>query len=117
MLKLEDFVSETLKQIISGVKAAQSHAEDNGAHINPTNLRFRAAQGQIKMWDHDTGAIAQEVDFDVAVTTTEGTQTKGGVGIFVGPVGLGTQGQSDANNQSVSRIKFSVPILLPGYKT
>jgi hypothetical protein len=35
------------------------------------------------------------------------------VGIFVGPVVLGSQGRSDAGRSSISRIKFSVPILLP----
>ena len=53
------------------------------------------------------------IEFDVAVTTTEGTETKGGIGVFVVAVGLGSQGKSDATNSSSSRIKFSVPIFLP----
>lgn len=53
------------------------------------------------------------VDFDVAVTTVESEQSKGGAGIFVAGLGLGGQIRSDAQNTVVSRIKFSVPIALP----
>ena len=35
MVKLEDFVSETLKQIVNGVRTAQDYAMENGASINP----------------------------------------------------------------------------------
>lgn len=113
MIQLEDFVSETLKQIVNGVKAAQACSGKNGASINPSTLDFRTDQGEVRLYDRTSGRIAQEIDFDIAVTTTEGTKTKGGIGIFVGPVGVGSQGQSDAMNSSMSRIKFKVPLLLP----
>jgi len=112
-MELRDFVAETLRQIIDGIKAAQEYSSDKGAKVNPKKLYFRTDQGSVKLQDRSTGALVQEIDFDVAVTTTEGTQTKGGIGVFVGPIGLGSQGQSNVNNQSVSRIKFSVPLLLP----
>jgi hypothetical protein len=98
-MKLGDFVSETLKELINGVKTAQKHALSKGARINPHTVVNRENQ--------------QTVEFDVAVTTTEGTQTKSGIGVFVGPVGLGSQGQSDSANSSVSRIRFSIKIILP----
>jgi hypothetical protein len=53
------------------------------------------------------------VEFDVAVTTTENTGTKGGIGVFVGAVGFGSQGHSDAGKTQLSRLKLSVPTLLP----
>jgi hypothetical protein len=112
MVRLEDFVSETLKQIINGVKSAQEYSGKLDASINPPRLTFRTDQGEIRLVDPETRRIAQEIDFDIAVTTTEGT-TKGGIGIFVGPLAVGSQGQSDATNSSMSRIKFKVPILLP----
>ena len=36
-MELKEFVSETLKEIISGVKNAQAFAQENGACINPNN--------------------------------------------------------------------------------
>ncbi len=59
----------------------------------------------------------QLVDFDVALTVKEGTETKGGIGIFVGAFGVGSQGQSSAENASLSRVKFVVPITLPSLKS
>jgi len=57
--------------------------------------------------------LLSNVEFDVAVTAEKSEGTKGGIGVFVGSIGLGAQGKSDLKNQSVSRIKFSAPISLP----
>jgi hypothetical protein len=57
--------------------------------------------------------IGQVVNFDVSVVVTETDQVKVGVGIFAGPVGVGSQGHMDYKYSSVSRIKFSVPVFLP----
>jgi small neutral amino acid transporter SnatA (MarC family) len=53
------------------------------------------------------------VKFDVAVTVGEGTGTKGGIAVFVGAIGLGSQGESKTSQSSVSSIQFEVPISLP----
>ena len=55
----------------------------------------------------------QAVKFDVAVTATEGTGTKGGIGVVAGVFALGSQEQSSAEVSAVSRLKFAVPIALP----
>jgi hypothetical protein len=111
-MKLEDFVSETLRQIISGVKQAQAFAKDQGGQVVPPNMVFRTSEG-VQLFDSRDGTPIEQIQFDVAVTTTEGTSTKGGIGVFVGPLGLGSAGQSNASNQSLSRISFSVPIIFP----
>lgn len=111
-MKLKDFVAETLKEIVDGVVEAQEHYKEKGGSVNSSRLAYRTSHGT-QLWDESTGQPAQMVDFDVAVTTTEGSETKGGIGVFVGSVGLGSQGKSDASNSSCSRIKFSVSVLLP----
>lgn len=108
-MKLQDFVSETLKQIINGVKEAQEGAEKAGAIISPdSHLTY-----ENKKYLFCSGRLVEHVEFDVAVTTSKGKETKGGLGIFVAGIGLGTQGKSDASSISVSRIKFSLPLVLP----
>jgi hypothetical protein len=111
-MKLEDFVTETIKQIINGVKVAQEYAVGVQAKVNP---RFRAfGDKSIAKWvDSDQGLAVQEIEFDVAISAVEGTETKGGIGIFIGPVGLGSQGKSEASSSAVNRIKFSIPLVLP----
>ena len=98
-MELKDFINETLKQIISGVKSAQESAIELGAKINPRG-----------------GSVVEmrNVHFDVAVGTSRGTETKGGSGVFVvHPESAGSQDQSDAAANSMSRVKFSVPVKLP----
>ena len=111
-MELQDFVTETLKQIITGVKEATVHAKESGAELNPTNLTWSG--GDTRIITHiSNGAIVQNIEFDIAVTTTDSSKSKGGVGVFVGAVGIGTSAQSQEENTSLSRIKFSVPLSLP----
>ena len=97
-MRLQEFVSETLREIITGVREAQEYAKDNNVTIN-------AGPG--------IGAPIKEVEFDVAVTSTEGSEAHAGTGIFVAGLGLGAKGKLDSSNSSVTRIKFSVPVCFP----
>ena len=115
MMELEDFIKKSLVQIVSAVKTAQSEVEGSGGAINPTGLQFWPKQLTGEKFNSD-GNITQNVHFDVAVTAIEGKGTKGGIGVFVGAVGLGSQGESNVSTQAASRIKFTVPVLLPGHK-
>ena len=108
-MELKDFISETLKQIIEGVASAQEFGATRGALVNPKGLKSSKAE----YLDEATGEAASLIAFDVAVTTVEGQGTKGGVGVFIAPFTLGSQGQSDSSTSTVSRVKFSIPAHLP----
>ncbi len=112
LMELEDFVSESLKQIIDGVRTTPGRVAENGAKINPREVQF-ATQKYAGVWDKGSQALIQRIKYDVAVTSSEGTKKKGGIGVFFGTVGLGTGGESGVESNSASRIKFSVPIVLP----
>lgn len=53
------------------------------------------------------------IKFDVAVTVAEGSETKGGAGLAVEPVDLGSTGQSTNQNSAINRIQFDIPISYP----
>lgn len=111
-MDLKEFVSQTLMQIAAGVKNAQADVTSLGGEINPhinTSIAELGKQGFL--WAG--GRLAQVVQFDVALTVAEGAGTKGGIGVFVGAVSLGSAGESKSENTSVSRVKFSVPLVLP----
>lgn len=112
-MNLQDFVTETLREIITGVKEAQADPELKQAEINPRLIGGTADLGKHGLAISQGGRAAQFIEFDVALTVVEGTGTKGGIGVFAGPIALGSQGQSGSENTSVSRIKFKVPITLP----
>jgi hypothetical protein len=112
-MELNDFVSQTLTQIVEGVKDAQVKLSDSGVEINPHLNSSHSEMGKQGMLWTSSATAAQIVKFDVALTVTEGTGTKGGIGVFAGAVNLGSSGQSQSENSSVSRIQFSVPMTLP----
>lgn len=111
-MDLREFVSDTIFQIIAGVKEAQEKASELGGDVNP-----RLSSGSDHAAKHGflrtTGGLAQIVQFDVALTIKEGSGTKGGIGVFAGAVNLGSSGQSSNESSSVSRVQFSVPLSLP----
>lgn len=111
-MDLKDFVAETLTQIVEGVTQAQSALESKGATINPVIWTDVSKMGVVAL-DGTQGRVAQMVQFDVALTVTEGTGTKGGIGIFSGAINVGSSGQSKNENVSVSRVQFRVPLALP----
>ena len=102
-MELEDFVAETIRQVVRGVKKAQGQVRDDGGIVNPASVK-ELRQGTIK---------TTEIKFDIAVTATKGTKTKGGIGVFFGGVGLGAQGGSEQSSANMNRIGFSVPVQLP----
>jgi len=106
-LELDEFVSQVLRQIVKGVKTAQDEVAGQGGKVNP------AMDSGAGAWDRETGTPIQEVRFDVAVSAAEGTKTKGGVGVVIATFALGSHGQSEASHSALSRITFSVPLLLP----
>jgi hypothetical protein len=110
-MNLREFLAETEVQIVEGVKDAQSRTTEHGASVNP---RIFATKDSEKYGVFvATGKAAQMVQFDVALTTTEGTGTKGGIGVFTGVINRGSSGQSQSESSSISRVKFSVPLTLP----
>jgi hypothetical protein len=112
VMDLKEFVAETLTQIIDGVKEAQRRTEAvEGTSVNP----HLSAPPELARYGilNAGGNVAQVIQFDVALTAMEGTGTKGGIGVVAGVFNLGSAGQSQTENSSVSRVKFSVPLALP----
>ena len=92
-MELKDFVSETLKQLIDGVKEAQPYAIESGGAINPKGLQY--LEGSSGVVQHkETTRIGQEIEFDLEVTVIEEKGRKEGAGVFVLGIGLGTQKKS-----------------------
>ena len=101
-MELKDFIARTLTEIAEGVRAAQEATKDLDARINPfrgvTNRRSRTI---IK------------VDFDVAISESEGSATDGRIGVLAGIVGAASSGKSNRDMNAATKIQFSVPMILP----
>jgi hypothetical protein len=118
-MNLQQFISETLVQIAKGDEEANVQLKDSKAKINPRGIvtgghSDSAVYGFLAEESPDKfQKVVESIDFDVAVYAAEGTETKGGIGIMVGTIGLGSHGKSESGKSSESRIKFRVPMVLP----
>ena len=99
-MRLEDFVSETLAEIIKGVANAQGVAIEHKAQVNP----YLGSSSRIQL-----------IEFDVEVSTSEQTASGAKLGVFVGPVAAGLKGSSESTTGSVGRIKCKVPLAMPSH--
>jgi len=112
-MELKDFVSETLKQVMEGVKMAQEKAAEVGGTVNPQGFLFSGKSVPVnRMGD----LVGQVINFDIVVSTHDMDKAKGGVGIFVGEIGIGVRGEAESQSTAVNRIQFSVPVYLPTQK-
>lgn len=107
-MELRDFISESLKAIIGGVKDAQSFARENDSCINPNQFGVLESPKHILDMGDGTVSIVQPVSFDICVTNTKKKSGRGGIEVLSG----GIENATDTAN----RIKFSVTVSLPRMK-
>jgi hypothetical protein len=118
-MDLRTFIAETLVQIADGINDANAKLTKVGAVANPANVEPSTQQDAniygviVPPKDNVLYRVVQAVNIDVAVVAADDRSTKGGIGIVVGAVALGTQGAAAVNNSSQSRVQFSVPMALP----
>jgi len=112
-MRLDQFISETFRQIIDGVRDAQKYAAQHGAAVNPAGTRrtITCSTGELTHSEHAPRPDA--VEFNVAVAEDKAQKTKGGLGVFLGPVALGTHGESGRATNSITTIRFSIPYSPP----
>lgn len=112
-MDLKDFVKATLVNIASGVKEAQEAVREAGGIVNPASRVHKAAD-QSHFSNVEGGANVFLIDFDVAVTVAESTNTGAGAKLAVATfLQLGVEGASDNAKSATHRIKFKVPLALP----
>lgn len=101
---LRTFVKQALTEMILGVADAQEAVKDTTARLNPAEI----IGGPRRAF---TGARrpVQDVEFDVAVTATEGGGMNAGIRVLALQIGANDKSQTSI----ASRIKFSVPIVFP----
>lgn len=106
-MELNLFISETLKEIIKGVKDAQPFAKENGAIINPTNFGI-VKPNAIMNKDNEEVTSVQRIDFSLSIEQSFSADGK----ISIGVLDLGNLG-GKYNNQKTNTVNFSVLVTLP----
>jgi hypothetical protein len=108
-MELKDFVKATIEQIVEGAALAQESIKSHGGIVNPTRMRFQKDGS----WNQYSHAMPQEVVFDVGLTSTDKSGSSEGIGVFLGSISLGKKNDSGAEQVAISRVRFTVPLVLP----
>lgn len=106
-MELNQFISETLKEIIKGVKDAQPFAKENGAIINPTTFGV-VSPTAIMNKDNEEMTSVQRVDFSLSLEQSFSANGK----ISIGVLDIGNVG-GKYNNLKTNTVNFSVLVTLP----
>ncbi len=62
-------------------------------------------------------AMPQDVVFDVGLTSTDKSGSSEGIGVFLGSVSLGKKNDVGTEDVAVTKVKFTVPLVLPPGKS
>lgn len=111
-MELKEFVKTAIQDITNAVSELQSELK-NGSIVSPS---MPSAIANSTVMDPDNGSINRKIsniDFDVALTVGDsGTiESCGKVGIQIFSAKIG--GENKSHTEDVSRITFSIPVVLP----
>lgn len=108
-MELKEFIKTAITDITEAVSELQSDLT-NGTIVNPSFTKSEV--GKSVLVDNEVRLI-ERLNFDVAVTASETSgfdgKAKAGINIFGAKLGAETSSKSE----NVSRLTFSIPILLP----
>lgn len=103
-MELDSFITKTINSIVKGVADSREFAKENGATVNPQNKSGVTG---------DAKKTITNLEFDVAITSSIETENGINGGISVFNVSVGGKSSDKGLEQSLSRIKFAVSIILP----
>lgn len=109
-MELKDYISETISNVILGIKDAQKKIEKSGGYINPVIQRY--GNNESKHLARGARTI-EEVEFEIVLKLEEAQGSGAKINVFSGLFGGSIKAQSQESNQSMNKIKFSVPIAYP----
>lgn len=101
--ELEDFVSDTILSIMRGVNTAATVVGAAGGNLGAVNP-FLEGRGPSE--------AIQNISFDVAVSAGVENSGRAGAGIKVLSVDFNAGGDTKKSDSRVSRISFSVPVIM-----
>ncbi len=113
-MEIKDFVRDTLVQIVSGINEANEMLAPLNSFVASSNMAGMSCMHTTK---NKIPHFVSNVDFDIAVTTMQAKESKDGAKFGISVVGvefgMGLGSEHKGENQTLSKIKFSLPLALP----
>lgn len=113
-MELKEFIKTALADITDAVSELQQELK-NGAIISPSMPSPIASSTVKDPQNYKIDRLISKIDFDVAITidSSDNTEVGGKVGIQVFSAKIG--GTNESHTENVSRMTFSIPVVLPTY--
>lgn len=111
-MQLDEFIKESLTQIMNGVIDAQKESVGKKYVINPYTRKKSDVIGNV-MFDFSL-KDKMSIDYEIILTNNTSNKNKGGIGVFLGGVGIGGQNDSTNENNNLTKVKFPIPVVFPG---
>lgn len=112
-MELKQFVKEVIFDITNAIEECQKDL-NNGAIISPTNI---STDSKDKIRTKEGDFSVSYIDFEVAVTAGDTTESESNIGggIRVWGVSLAGNNKEDSKqtNENISKVKFSIPVVYP----
>lgn len=120
-MQLKDFISSTIEQVARGVLDAAKALKDTDALVAPHPIDAQAASdnmyGQTNVEHKQLPAllprIVHKLEFDIAVTVEEESGKSGSAKLSVWSAGIGGDVSTAKKASNASRVRFSIPLVLP----
>lgn len=110
-MELKDFIKSTISQIIDSVSDLNEVYKDKDATINP--LSFVRIKDMQSVQTGSGERLLTNVEFDLTVSIDESKNTDGKVNVMSCVIGGGASKSHTEGNSSISRVRFSIPVVLP----
>lgn len=111
-MELKEFIKTAISDITGAVSELQNEL-DNGAIVSPSLPNPISNTTVIDPDNENINKPISKIDFDVAITVGDtsatGAGVKAGIQIFSAKIG----GESTTHVENVSRITFSIPVVMP----
>ena len=113
-MELKDFIKTALTDITDAIKELQDELK-NGAIVSPSMPNAIANTTIVDPVNININRPISKIDFDVAITVGNADKVGGNgkIGIQILSAQIGNE--NVAHSENVSRMTFSIPIVLPTY--
>ncbi|MXR68755.1 hypothetical protein GNT65_08735 [Shewanella sp. JBTF-M18] len=118
-MELKDFIKEAIKDISEAISESNSELSEIGAIVNPERVYTSGKDEELYGYmlkneeTDDFRRPVHSIEFDVAVSTLTKKDGKEGVGVNVVGISLGKDSKQADENNSSSRLQFSIPVAMP----
>lgn len=113
-MELKEFIKDTVTQIADAVTELNGGTSKYKLTVNPiTSITNGFSENDTIDVANDRCKITN-IEFDLVLATSEDKGHTAKVGVLANIVGMGISSDNNAKNESVNKIRFSLPVLLPG---